>query len=38
MGFVLHLSLAGHADAEGWTPQEISECDVFEAFRTPPAA
>jgi hypothetical protein len=27
MGFVLHLSLANGADAEGWTQQEISEYD-----------
>jgi hypothetical protein len=27
MGFVLHLSAANGADAEGWTPQEISEYD-----------
>jgi len=25
MGFVLHLSLAGGSDAEGWTEQEIAE-------------
>jgi hypothetical protein len=27
MGFVLHLSLANAADAEGWTEQEMSEYD-----------
>ena len=27
MGFVLHLSLANAPDAEGWTPQEVSEYD-----------
>ena len=27
MGFVLHLSLANGADAEGWSQQEIAEYD-----------